>query len=75
MCKAARDESRSVATSQPPRGATSTQQRLGKEQRLRARVGKQINFSKQGRQWILELISKLNCPNLLREELTKQICS
>jgi hypothetical protein len=71
-----------VATSQPTTGATSIQQRLGEVQRLRAEVGQQANLQKWGRWWITELNpwdrgqhSKLSCPTLLGEELTKQSSS
>jgi hypothetical protein len=37
-------ECRSRAISQSPRGATSTQKRLGEAQRVRVRVGKQTNL-------------------------------
>jgi hypothetical protein len=67
---------------QPTRGATRTQQRSGEAQRLRVGVGSRANLTHQGRWWIQELISwdrghhsKLNWPNLLGEELTKQSCS
>jgi hypothetical protein len=46
--KATKAES-SGATSKPPRGVTSTQQRLGEVQRLRVDVGKQANIPMQGR--------------------------
>jgi hypothetical protein len=36
-------------TSQPPRGATNTQQTSREAQRLTAEVGRQANFPKQGR--------------------------
>jgi hypothetical protein len=49
-----------------------------KQQRLKAGVGWQANLPKPGKWWIPELIfwnrgqhSKLNCPNFLREELTR----
>jgi hypothetical protein len=65
---------------QLPRGAASTQQRSREGQRLRMGVGIQANLPKQGKWWILELIlwdrgqfSKLNCPSLLGEGLTKQL--
>jgi hypothetical protein len=61
---------------------TSTEQRSKEAQRLRAGVGQQANLSKWGKWWIPVLISwnrgqhsKLNCPTLLGEELTKQSCS
>jgi hypothetical protein len=57
MDKAAKAESRSSVTSQPPRKAASTQQRLGKTQRLTAGVGWEAILPKQGRWWVLELIS------------------
>jgi hypothetical protein len=54
MHKAAKAKSGGRATSQPSRGATSTQ-KLGEAQRLR--VGRQANFPKQSRRLIPELIS------------------
>jgi hypothetical protein len=58
VCKTAKAESRSGVTSQPPKAATTYQQKLGKAQRLRAWVGQQTNLQKQGRWWIPELISQ-----------------
>jgi hypothetical protein len=76
--KAKKAETGGGVTSQPPRGAATNQQRLGDAQRLRAGVGQQASLPKQGKWWILELISwdreqysKLNCPTLLGEELTR----
>jgi hypothetical protein len=46
-----------MVTSQTTKGATRTQQRLEKTQRLRARMGWQANLQKQGRWWTPELIS------------------
>jgi hypothetical protein len=80
--KAAKAESQSGVTGQPPKEVTNTQQRFGEAQRLRAGVGRQANHAKQDRWWIPELIlwvighhSNHNYPTLLREELTKQSCS
>jgi hypothetical protein len=71
-------ESGSGVTVQPPKGATSTQQRAGKAQKLRTGVEQQANFPKQGRWWTLELISgiegSIQNSTLLGEELTKQSC-
>jgi hypothetical protein len=66
-------ENRDGVTSQSPRGAASTQKRSGETQRLRAGVRQQVNLPKQtggGGKY-----SKLPCPTLLGEELTKQSCS
>jgi hypothetical protein len=45
------------ATNQSSRGAVNTQLRSGKTQRLWVGLGQQDNVPKQGRWWILELIS------------------
>jgi hypothetical protein len=82
MGKAAKVEGGSGVKSKTPKGAASTQQRLGEAQKLRMGMGLQVNLPKQSRWWILELISwdigqhsKLNCPTLLGKELNKQSCN
>jgi hypothetical protein len=55
--KATKAESKGGATSQPPRGAASTKQRSGEEQRLRGGMELKANLSKQSRWWIPDLIS------------------
>jgi hypothetical protein len=76
--KAAKDENGGRTTTQPPRGATSTQQRLEKHKGLEwrwcdrptAQTG-QVEDSGADL-WDRRQHSKLNSPTLLGEELTKQ---
>jgi hypothetical protein len=80
--KATKAESGSGGKPTSQRSQTSTEQRSREAQRLRVGVGQQASLPKQGRWWILELVSwdrghysKLNCPTLLGKEPTKQSCS
>jgi hypothetical protein len=78
MSKATKADSRGGATSQLHRGSTNIHQRSGETQRPRVGFQQQVNLSKWGKGWILELISwdrgqysKLNYPTLLGEKLTR----